>query len=205
MNICAASNDKQGTFYKTAEKNEIPSWLITLRHDIAHDPIIPSTSFLMKALHQCLEWVKKKYWDVAQMEDHIVSDDLNFKDLINDYARLNLKNFFNENIDSLIEEIKMKVGFSISAGFNRGFTTNDFIVLLEDHLIQSVTQDKIKDSSIHIVSTLVVNEIILTINYCYINGECSLLYNSCLYDLNFINFQELREFLRIFFKYGINC
>ncbi|XP_044760407.1 uncharacterized protein LOC123317861 [Coccinella septempunctata] len=170
LNICAGNNDKQGTFYKTAEKNGLPLWLITLRHDIAHDPVIPSKIFLKKALNECLQWVKEKYWEVSQMEDYVVSDETNFKDLIHNYARLKLLNFFNESTEVLIQEIKKKVGFAISAGLNRGFSTNDFIVLLEDHLIQSVTQDKIKDSCIHIVSTLVEEGVILTINYCSING-----------------------------------
>ncbi|XP_045462879.1 protein LAS1 [Harmonia axyridis] len=170
LNICAASNDKQGTFYKTAEKNDLPSWLITLRHEIAHGNMIPSKKFLRMSLNHCLQWVKEKYWNVTQMEDYVVSEETNFKDLVHHYAKLKLLNYFKESTDSLIEEIKKKIGSSLSDGFNHGLTASDFLILLEDHLIQSVTQDKIKDSSIYIVSTLVEKEVILTINYCSVNG-----------------------------------
>jgi hypothetical protein len=75
LNLCAASSDKQGTFYMTALKNELPRWLINIRHDIAHNHTVPSQSMLELSLKFCLDWLKVKYWDVQHecMSDFIVT------------------------------------------------------------------------------------------------------------------------------------
>ncbi|XP_044270409.1 uncharacterized protein LOC123015043 [Tribolium madens] len=74
LNLCAANSDKQGTFYKTARKNDLPKWLISLRHDVAHSHKVPPLSMLELGLKFCLDWLKDKYWDVQceNMTDFIV-------------------------------------------------------------------------------------------------------------------------------------
>ncbi|EFA00066.1 uncharacterized protein LOC100142009 [Tribolium castaneum] len=74
LNLCAANSAKQGTFYKTAIKNDLPKWLIGLRHDIAHSHNVPPLSMLELGLKFCLGWLKGKYWDVQcdNMADFVV-------------------------------------------------------------------------------------------------------------------------------------
>lgn len=63
LNLCAANNKKQGTFYETARRNNLPDWLINIRHDLAHDQKVPSKFMLEYCLNFCLDWLKKEYWD----------------------------------------------------------------------------------------------------------------------------------------------
>lgn len=61
--MCGATNERQGTFYRTAKKNGIPDWVIDLRHEIAHDQTIPSKAMLEKGLKTCFDWLKREYWE----------------------------------------------------------------------------------------------------------------------------------------------
>lgn len=71
LNLCAANSKKQGTFYETARKNNLPDWLINIRHDLAHDQKVPSKFMLLYSLNFCLDWLKREYWDV---QNNLVAD-----------------------------------------------------------------------------------------------------------------------------------
>lgn len=74
LNLCGASGEKQGTFYRTAKQNNLPDWLIDLRHDIAHDQIVPSKCMLEIGLEVCLDWLKHEYWEkqAATITDYVI-------------------------------------------------------------------------------------------------------------------------------------
>lgn len=76
MNICAAHDKKQGTFYQVAKKNKIPEWIISLRHDAAHSQNLPTEDILDTALIFFLDWLYKNYWYPVslQMNDYIIID-----------------------------------------------------------------------------------------------------------------------------------
>ncbi|KAK9885938.1 hypothetical protein WA026_013815 [Henosepilachna vigintioctopunctata] len=172
LNICAANNDRQGTFYRTAEKNGLPYWLITLRHDIAHDHKIPAKSLLEAAVKECFKWIKEKYWNIqdSYIEDYVVCDKTNFKDLILSYAQLNLLEFYKQSQDILINNIKKQLSNIIPNSLHV-YTTKNILSILEDFLLESINREKIKDSSIQIVSALVDERIILSVNSSNTDGK----------------------------------
>lgn len=64
LNICAANNERQGTFYQSISRTDLPKWLIDIRHDIAHDNKMPSISLLEIGIKKSFEWLMEKYWKV---------------------------------------------------------------------------------------------------------------------------------------------
>lgn len=90
LNLCAANNRKQGTFYETARRNNLPSWLINIRHDFAHDQKVPSKFMLQYCLNYCLEWLKKEYWDVQYgiIRDFVALNKIGKKPHVEKYVTL---------------------------------------------------------------------------------------------------------------------
>ncbi|XP_066144543.1 uncharacterized protein [Euwallacea fornicatus] len=62
LNLSAANSEKQGCFAKTSAKNELPKWLINLRHDVAHGHQIPCLFNLKMGLDFGFNWLREKYW-----------------------------------------------------------------------------------------------------------------------------------------------
>lgn len=89
LNICAAYDKRQGTFYQTARKINLPEWLINLRHNIAHGQILPPIDLLNDALVFCLDWVHTAYWKAAVNDIKDFIDDTEFQS--DKYANLKLK------------------------------------------------------------------------------------------------------------------
>lgn len=79
LNICAAYDKNQGTFYQTASKIKLPEWLINLRHEIAHGQSLPSLYTLDSAMHFCLIWLDKEYWKPAKLEMRDFIDNTEFQ------------------------------------------------------------------------------------------------------------------------------
>ncbi|KAF2898929.1 hypothetical protein ILUMI_07243 [Ignelater luminosus] len=106
LNLCGASGDKQGTFYRTAKQNNLPDWLIDLRHDIAHDQIVPSRDMLERGLEVCLDWLKREYWkkQEASITDYVISfnPDRKIEVAMKLYCQINLIQYLN-NSKSLIQ------------------------------------------------------------------------------------------------------
>lgn len=75
LNLCGATNERQGTFYRTAKKNNIPDWLIDMRHELAHDHTMPSRFMLEKGLRLCFDWVRTEYWEHEIGEEGKQSDE----------------------------------------------------------------------------------------------------------------------------------
>lgn len=119
LNLCAAYSDKQGTFYKTALQNELPKWLINLRHDIAHSHKVPSLSMLEMGLRFCLDWLKDKYWDVQydNMSDFIVEktcgsvveDSIYIFENVNENEVVQGKQELRECVNKYVEETKGQI------------------------------------------------------------------------------------------------
>ncbi|KAF2881832.1 hypothetical protein ILUMI_24333 [Ignelater luminosus] len=106
LNLCGACGDKQGTFYRTAKQNNLPDWLIDLRHDIAHDQIVPSRGMLEIGLEVCLDWLKREYWEKqeAGMTDYVISfnPDRKIEVAMKLYCQINLIQYLDKS-KSLIE------------------------------------------------------------------------------------------------------
>lgn len=90
LNLCAANNRKQGTFYETARRNNLPDWLINIRHDLAHDQKVPSKFMLQYCLNYCLDWLKKEYWDAQYgvIRDFVAMNKIQKKQHVEKYAAL---------------------------------------------------------------------------------------------------------------------
>ncbi|XP_018577292.1 uncharacterized protein LOC108915678 [Anoplophora glabripennis] len=163
LNLCATSNEKQGTFYKTALRNELPKWLINIRHDIAHDHKLPSVSILELGLNQCLEWIKIKYWQVQNkiIRDYTVTESLwNSKvvEILDIYVELNLKLFSkNTDISEYDEDIIERIDSIIFKEVPQPTTDiSDIIGALEEYLNVSFTKP-ISDGDKEQVSKILIN------------------------------------------------
>lgn len=90
LNLCAANNRKQGTFYETARRNNLPDWLINIRHDLAHDQKVPSKFMLEYCLNYCLDWLKKEYWDAQYgiIRDFVALNKIQKKQHVEQYITL---------------------------------------------------------------------------------------------------------------------
>lgn len=90
LNICGAKSDQQGNFHKAARKNNIPQWLIAIRHDFAHDQKVPSKYATNLALKFSLKWLKENYWEIEKdnLTDFISDNSNLIRNNINNLCRL---------------------------------------------------------------------------------------------------------------------
>ncbi|CAG9857911.1 unnamed protein product [Phyllotreta striolata] len=148
LNICAGNNNKQGTFNKTVSKNDLPSWLIDIRHDIAHGQNLPSKSLLELALRECLDWVIQKYWifhkniirDYCIADDGKSTDNARVLDCLKFYVTLKLRLYNGNNLTDLEESLKDKINYLLSKRHNHSVTdTQGIIVILEEYLKQVIS------------------------------------------------------------------
>lgn len=107
--MCCARNDKQGTFYKTAKQNGIPDWIINIRHDFAHDAVIPSQFMLNLSLEFALNWLKTAYWEqqALTIKDVRVNNKSEkwIEQAIELYCRINLIHFQKKEVITDIKSI----------------------------------------------------------------------------------------------------
>lgn len=106
LNLCAANSDRQGTFYSSAKKNNIPDWIIDLRHDFAHAHDLPPLPLLTLSLNFALNWLEKEYWSVHNndIKDWIVIEQgeeqqIKITRLFSTVCEITKKNFNNEKIE----------------------------------------------------------------------------------------------------------
>lgn len=94
-------------------QNELPNWLVSIRHDIAHSHKVPSLSMLEMSLKFCLEWLKEKYWGVQgdNMVDFVVEegDSVVVEDCVFIHSHLN-GGEINENNRRLMKRVSKFVG-----------------------------------------------------------------------------------------------
>lgn len=58
VNHVSSSTSKMGdTLYLAASKQDIPDWVINLRHDIAHSSSLPCSDLLESALQLAYQWL----------------------------------------------------------------------------------------------------------------------------------------------------
>ncbi|XP_060532961.1 uncharacterized protein LOC132705978 [Cylas formicarius] len=103
LNLSAANSEKQGDFARTSMKNELPKWLIILRHDIAHGHQIPSLSSLRMGLEYGLQWLKEKYWEPQCniLRDYVAIEECATEDLavfLSVYVQVKMESFKNKGI-----------------------------------------------------------------------------------------------------------
>ncbi|KAI4470479.1 hypothetical protein MML48_1g05889 [Holotrichia oblita] len=75
LNLCAANSDQQGTFFRIAKERNLPEWLVSIRHDLAHSQKQSSLFMLRKGIEYCFEWLKYEYWELQdrKITDFLVS------------------------------------------------------------------------------------------------------------------------------------
>ncbi|CAH1108411.1 unnamed protein product [Psylliodes chrysocephalus] len=145
LNISAANSNRQGNFNRTVSKNDLPKWLIDIRHDIAHDHILPSKSMLELALTNSLQWLIEKYWKIQNhsISDYVVNTDYsNAKifDCLNAYVRLNLNMYRGFDLNEYDEALMEKVNYLVSKRYNKLKTdTQGLIIILEEILKQALS------------------------------------------------------------------
>ncbi|XP_056637911.1 uncharacterized protein LOC130445987 [Diorhabda sublineata] len=144
LNICAANNDKQGTFNKTVLRNDLPKWLIDIRHDIAHSNKLPSKTMLELALNYSFEWLIEKYWKIQNdtISDYFVSSETKSAkvvDTLNTYIGLSLNIHMNADMKEYEEALMKKVNYLVSKRYHKPKTDKQsLLVILEEILKQSL-------------------------------------------------------------------
>lgn len=163
LNLTAGNSEKQGTFYKTVTKNELPKWLIEIRHDIAHNNKLPSKAILEVSINQCLDWVIMKYWIIQnkKIKDYVVTHnpkDTHFTEYLCTYCELIVSLYYGKNITKQNNVLLEKVNYFITKRHNKDST--DFygvLKILEEILNQSV-QNIEWGNSIDDIVNIFINE-----------------------------------------------
>lgn len=151
LNLCAANSKKQGTFYETARKHNLPDWLIDIRHDLAHDQRIPSKFMLKFSLTYCLDWLKREYWDVQgqlatdfinesdQQETVDVSPYIrNYCDIVNDAVH-NLAQVVSDLSKDRIEELGVLLRSKL---INENSTIHQVLLLLCNMSLRNISKGR---------------------------------------------------------------
>lgn len=160
LNLTAGNNEKQGTFYQTVKRNDLPKWLIDIRHDIAHNNKLPSKSILEISLKQCLNWIVKKYWMVQNeiICDNIVTqspDDVNVTELLGNYCELNISLYYKTDVSAHNEALFKKINYFVTKRHNKESTDlYGMLNILEEMLKQSMESVKCKNFAEDIANIL---------------------------------------------------
>jgi len=56
-NLTSAATKFKDSMYLTAHKQNIPDWVINLRHDVAHSASLPPLPLLHQAIHLARQWL----------------------------------------------------------------------------------------------------------------------------------------------------
>lgn len=180
LNLCAANSRKQGTFYETARRNNLPDWLINIRHDFAHDQKVPSKFMLYYCLNYCLDWLKREYWDVQYriMRDFVALNKIEkkqrFEQYIILYEDIVLEVFKEEakTLKELPENLQEKLYSCLKSNhLNDKSTIFSILRILSKAAVPSVIQnEKLAD---HLSSELFARKTILKLpkeDFCNIRG-----------------------------------
>ncbi|XP_066260050.1 uncharacterized protein [Euwallacea similis] len=115
LNLSAANSEKQGSFAKTSAKNELPKWLINLRHDVAHGHQIPCLFNLKMGLDFGFNWLREKYWEpqskiIKDFHIRCSSQDQQFVNAFNAFVDVTMSLFENCHLDdSYLNQINMLI------------------------------------------------------------------------------------------------
>ncbi|KAG5878142.1 hypothetical protein JTB14_032253 [Gonioctena quinquepunctata] len=170
LNICAANSDKQGAFNRTVTKNDLPRWLIDIRHDIAHDHRLPSKSLLKLALQESLKWLMEKYWKVQNdmISDYIITDEsVNTKiiETLNTYIKLKMNVFSEVPMDEYNGALVENINNLIYKRYNMPKTDiNGILDILEEILKQSLCQPENENIGEKLAQILVSDQAMLSIH-----------------------------------------
>lgn len=160
LNLTAANNEKQGSFNQTVTKNEIPKWLIDIRHDIAHNNKLPSKSILELSMKQCLEWTVQKYWSSQNnlICDYVIKQnpqDIQITELLGTYCELKINLYYNRDINRNNEILFKKINYFVTKRHNKSSTDYyGMLDILEEMLKQSLGSLECKNSTEDIASIL---------------------------------------------------
>ncbi|KAL1501592.1 hypothetical protein ABEB36_006889 [Hypothenemus hampei] len=122
LNLSAANSEKQGSFARISGKNQLPKWLINLRHDIAHGHQIPSLYNLKMGLDFGINWLKEKYWDPQSqliqdyyVEEQALTNQALFE-YVEAYVELTIALFNNKELlnNEYIEKIQLFISRKLS-------------------------------------------------------------------------------------------
>lgn len=146
LNICAANNDKQGTFNRTVTRNDLPKWLIDIRHDIAHSNKLPSKTMLELALNHSFEWVIEKYWKIQNdsISDYFVSSESNYAkivDTLNTYIGLSFNIHMNVVMKEYEEALMKKVNYLVSKRYRKPKTDKQSLLDILEEILKHLLSD----------------------------------------------------------------
>lgn len=161
LNLTAGNADKQGYFNKTVKKNDLPKWLIDIRHDIAHNNKLPSRAILELSFNQCLKWTVEKYWNVQNETicDYFVTqnpEDIKVTELLEIYSQFNVSLHYKRDMNSFNEALLKKINYLVMKRHNKASTDfHGVLVILEEMLKQSMDSVDVKNSATDIINVLI--------------------------------------------------
>lgn len=172
LNLCAANNKKQGTFYETARKNNLPDWLINIRHDLAHDQKVPSKFMLQYCLNYCLDWLKREYWDVQYsiIKDCIALNKIGKKPHIEKYILLYediIQDVIKRKADTLSQltsdAVEKLYSWFTSNNLNDHSSISYILILLSKAIVPAVSENRRDEFSDYLANELTKRGIIFEI------------------------------------------
>lgn len=160
LNLTAGNSEKQGNFNQTVKRNNLPQWLVDIRHDIAHNNRLPSKAILELSMKECLEWTIEKYWKEQNdiICDYIVTQnpqDLKVTELLNMYCELNINLHYKRDMNDYNEALFQKINYMVMKKHKKPKV--DFygiLEILEEMFKQSVGSVDFKNSSSDVVKIL---------------------------------------------------
>ncbi|XP_030747582.1 uncharacterized protein LOC115876048 [Sitophilus oryzae] len=164
LNLSAANSDKQGTFSRTSSKNELPKWLVNLRHDIAHGHQIPSKFNLQTGLNFGFKWLKEKYWRSQENKliDFYGETNEGLVTNVKAYVNLNMLLFKSSELDeSYVDQIKQKFYKKYKKKINY---PSEILEILEETIRQSLDADQSEKNVNELLNVLVSIEGLLKTN-----------------------------------------
>lgn len=186
MNLCAANNKKQGTFYETARRNNLPDWLINIRHDLAHDQKVPSKFMLHYCLNYCLDWLKKEYWDAQYgiIRDFVALNKIGKKQNVEKFILLYedivldvLKRGVNSLAELSSDTVEKLYAWFKSSNLNEHSSISYVLIVLSKAVVPTVTETRRVEFAEYLAKELIKRGTIFEIpseQICETNGKLSL-------------------------------
>lgn len=140
-----------------AKKYNIPTWVVKIRHEFAHDQKLPALFVCKKALHFALDWLKINYWqkEYDNIKDYITEDEsastnqqsLTLFTLFCDLTLASIRNDTNnlkEIPDELVERIRYSIGTELEKGWKQSMVCDiqeELMNRLENFIIDNNSEN----------------------------------------------------------------
>lgn len=177
--MCINVKDTKITMLDLAKKYNIPTWVIKIRHEFAHDQKLPPLFTCKKALLFGLDWLKVNYWykEYRFIKDCIVEAEVTKRnEQIDNLLKLHcditliLLETAAENVDDLSSELSDRILYGIGSKLEKGWKQNSTILDIQKVIMKQLS--KFFHSNLYDISNILFDYLV-QINYLNKNEELS--------------------------------